>query len=45
MYIVKRFERVEYLAQYLNQCPGLYELVWAYKTESEIVALLKEVET
>lgn len=45
MYIVKRFERMEYLAQYLNTWTGLYQLIWAYKSESEIVVLLKEEET
>lgn len=43
MYRVKRFTKIEYLADYLNQWTGMYELVWAYKTESEIVVLFKEV--
>lgn len=44
MYKVKRFTKVEYLAQFLNDWLGMYQLVWAYKSESEIVALIKEVE-
>lgn len=43
MYIVKRFERMEYLAQFLNKWGGIYELVWAYKSESEIVVMFKEI--
>lgn len=42
MYKVKRFTKMEYLARFLNDCLGMYQLVWAYK--SEIVALIKEVE-
>lgn len=44
MYSVKRFTKMEYLAQFLNDWLGMYQLVWAYKSESEIVALIKEVE-
>lgn len=42
LYIVKRFTRVEYLAQFLNERPGMYEVIWIYKTDSEIATLLKD---
>ena len=44
MYKIKRFTKMEYLARFLNVWGRMYQLVWAYKSESEIVALIKEVD-